>query len=429
MTVDRDATTVNIKGLVPGVPYDVEARSVGPTGLRSIWVNIVHTGVTNPTVLEIFSSGGVLTIDCFVIEQFKLRLIEDITSVLFLNVPAEKTVILDIDQTGDFTIDWPGSVSYYNGIPYEVSLGGTPSIPKHDVVGLHTDTSGILWSMRYENEVNPTSGGGGGSGDPGGGTGADPFVAIAPSPAYAYSSSDPAIIVTATGYNGTPPYTCLWTREAGGTGDWAGSSGNTGGGNFTCSDTTSFTPVFSRTGSINGTVVQNWKCAVLDADSRSFSAIVEIALEDDGAPDPGGGYHCPWEMAFLPDGRRARDVTEGSLILSVDPVGMGHFNAKVSKVVKGYAQCVRLVCANGFYLTCSLTAPIPTRNSELIDAPDMLGKETITWNGYENVWSEVVAIQGMGVLPVVHITAEDACFFVGDCLGFYLAHHNIKWDP
>jgi hypothetical protein len=41
----------------------------------------------------------------------------------------------------------------------------------------------------------------------------------------------------------------------------------------------------------------------------------------------------------------------------------------------------------------------------------------------------VVAIQGMGVLPVVHITAEDACFFVGDCLGFYLAHHNIKWDP
>lgn len=47
MTAPADSTTITIKGTDRGKAYVIQARSVGPTGRKSIWVNISHTVAGN----------------------------------------------------------------------------------------------------------------------------------------------------------------------------------------------------------------------------------------------------------------------------------------------------------------------------------------------------------------------------------------------
>lgn len=96
--------------------------------------------------------------------------------------------------------------------------------------------------------------------------------------------------------------------------------------------------------------------------------------------------------------------------------------------------CVRIVTANGAWLECSRSAPIPTQHSGYVPAVDLLGSliPTITANelaegnmaGIE--WTEVAAVIDVGDKPVQLLYVQDRAFWAsGDGFRFIL-HHNAK---
>jgi hypothetical protein len=96
--------------------------------------------------------------------------------------------------------------------------------------------------------------------------------------------------------------------------------------------------------------------------------------------------------------------------------------------------CVRITTANGTWLECSYSAPIPTQDGGYVLAPNLLGQfvPTITADelaegnmaGME--WSEVVEIFDIGMREVQLLYVEDRAFWAsGDGYRFML-HHNVK---
>lgn len=416
-----DGTRYELEGAAPGI-WRAKVSSVDSRGFVSVPRVSAATTIETPnfTIVTdiVVDEDGFLWLDGSVGEQFRVLLIED-AIVRFRNIPLETTFILEIQQTEDFTVEFPVSVVPVSGIPYVVTTGGTVDVPKIDTVGLHTDNAGTSWQLRVDLDDNPGSGGGGGT----------LAIVVTPNPAYDYAGADPSVAVAAAVTGGTAPVTIAWTRAPGGVGDWDGSTGNVGGDDFNCSTPAGLNPTFSRTGTLDGYVAQNWRALVTDATGLTAQAIVEITLEDDGFVFGGGGAPtCVWAGSFMPDGRRARDVKVGTRVLGVDPITLEKKVLLVSYSKGAMADSYLLRCANGAELACSDTAPIPTRGGELVLAPDMLGKETITLIGTRE-WSEVVSVVYVGKLPVQHITAENGCFFAGNIKGMYVAHHNIKWPP
>lgn len=422
--VKVEGNRYELEGVPPGI-YIASIRSISHTGFTSIQSLSVATTIQTPNftiVNNLVSVANVVTIDCSIGEQFKLVLVEDVDDVVFENVSSETTLIIEIQNTGNYYITFPVQVVAVSGTPYEATTGGTVLNPKIDTIGLHTDNAGVSWQLRADLDDNPAAGGG---------TGAF-SVSVTPNPAYDYSASNPSLALTATVVGGAGAVTVLWTRAPGGVGDWDGSATNVGGvTDFTCSSDTSLTPTFSRTGTADGYVAQNWRIVATDSLGNICQAIVEITLEDDGLFVGGsGGVTCPWGEAFLFDGRKAKDVKVGTRIVGVDPVTLERRLLVVSYSKPAMAPCVTMYFADGTELSASRTAPIPTPDG-LVPAPDMLGLQTIT--GARGVagfqWAEVVSVVDAGVLPVQHITAENGCFMVGNKMGKYMAHHNIKWYP
>jgi hypothetical protein len=287
--------------------------------------------------------------------------------------------------------------------------------------------AGITWHYRVDQDVNPATGGDPGSGDPGS---AGIFaVTVSPNPAYGYAASNPFIGVAGTVINGTAPFTYAWSRAPGGSGDWGGSTGNVGGGNFNCSAPAALTPTFSRTGTADGLVAQNWRLVVTDSLGATAQVILEIALEDDGEVPGGIGEDpCVWIEAYLPDTRQAKEVKVGSKMLVEDLATGEHSLARVSMSKTAYAPCYRLTTENGAVLTCSETAPIGTSVGP-IKAPETLGLEVRTLVNGVKSWSKVVEVLPLGSMQVQHITCENNYFFAGDFRGAYIAHHNVKHTP
>lgn len=392
-----------------------------------------HTYVVQPPLKSVLDdeiptltiTAGAITIDCAQQEQFRLILDQNVTSVSFINVHAEATVLIEVFQTGSYTIAWPSSVQYATGSPYVVSTGGTVNTPVIDLVGLQTDTAGIVWTLRASKNVDLSGGGG----SPG--TGGNVFgVTVTPNPAYGYAAAAPSCNVVAAAANGTPPYTYAWSKASGGVGDWAGSTGNTGGGAFTCSNAAIANPTFSRTGTAYGYVAQNWKVVATDAIGRKAQLVLQIALEDDGETAGGGGeYRCVSVDAWLPDGRQAGDVRVGDDLVVVDPLTFEVGTARVSYSERALEMRYRLTADNGITLTCSATAPIPTRGGVLVDAKDMLWQETIGSLFGQLGWCAITKVECLGMGEVQHITCANSCFLAGDKPDEFLLHHNLKYLP
>jgi len=86
--------------------------------------------------------------------------------------------------------------------------------------------------------------------------------------------------------------------------------------------------------------------------------------------------------------------------------------------------CVRIGTAQGISLVCSTTAPIFTKESEFIDAPDLLNKEILCMKDDIEFWDEVVSIESVGEMFVSVIGAGDTAFWAGEQDGSYVLHHN-----
>lgn len=418
-------TTTNrceVESAAPGT-YLGRVATVGANGFTS------SSRFSTPTVIEPFSFtrvldlvslAGVLTIDCSLSEQYLLVLTQNITSVVFINVASQKTLIIEIRNPASYTVAWPASVIPVSGIAYVVSTGGTVLVPKIDTIGLNTDTAGVLWALRVDKDDAPSIGGGGGSLN----------ITISPNPAYGYAAGSPSVSIATTVVGATMPITVQWNRAPGGVGDWGGSTGNVGGGNFACSTPNGLNPTFSRTGTHAGYVAQNWRVLVTDAAGLTAQEIFEVTLEDDGViSGGGGGIQCVMSTAYLADGRQAKYAKTGTRTLAVDPFTLEHRLVEITYSQTAYAQCYLLRTEDGVELSCSDTAPIPTRDGRLVLAPAMLGLETITLKYGLKAWSRVVSVEPLGVQEVQHITCENSCFFAGNKKGECMAHHNIKWEP
>tara|TARA_R110002074_G_scaffold24170_3_gene72317 strand:+ start:4527 stop:8549 length:4023 start_codon:yes stop_codon:yes gene_type:complete len=87
--------------------------------------------------------------------------------------------------------------------------------------------------------------------------------------------------------------------------------------------------------------------------------------------------------------------------------------------------CVRIETAQGISLNCSTTAPIFTKDSEFVDAPDLMNKQILCMKDDKEFWDEVVSIESIGEKFVAVINAGDTAFWAGEQDGSYVLHHNI----
>ncbi len=413
----------------PSGLYEARVKAINGVGTMSRYASSAETLVIDPIdiagyyVIPLEIVGGYVDVDCSLSEHFSLELTAD-AQLRFFNIPSsERVAIIQVTQAGGFDLTMPLSVTPVSGVPYVA----TQIAEAVDMLGFYTDSKGVAWQMRYSLNINVLLGG------PTEGLFA---VTLAPSPAYDYAAANPSLAITATPVNGTPPYTYQWTKTGGGTGDWGGSSGNTGGAAFSCSAPTAATTTFSRTGSTDGYVAQNWICTVTDSVGMQKNTILEIALEDDGIVGGGYGYiPCPHVDALLPglngtEPRRAGDIKAGNYIYAVDPRIGKEFVVEVTRSETAPAPGVRVTTQCGVVLTCSTAAPLPAFTPcGYMNAADMLGHETYVCKDGVWLWSKVIGVKDVGEIAVQHITCYDKFFLVGDVAGQYMAHHNIKWEP
>ena len=87
--------------------------------------------------------------------------------------------------------------------------------------------------------------------------------------------------------------------------------------------------------------------------------------------------------------------------------------------------CVRIETTQGISLNCSTTAPIFTKDSEFVDAPDLMNKQIRCMKDDKEFWDEVVSIESIGEKFVAVINAGDTAFWAGEQDGSYVLHHNI----
>lgn len=427
---------------IQGTRFEVENSREGTYTFRVAAVSVLGIGsrfrYSTPVLIDVAYFHKVIditmdplflaaTIYTNLSEQFRAILTHNVELLEFYRVSEETTFTLEIRNTGNFHFWLPPNCITLDGQPYVATTGGTPDKPKIDTLGFHTENFGLTWNVRIAYDNDPATGGDPGTGDPG--TSGLFDVEVSPNPAYGYAAANPSVAVAATVFNGLGPFTYLWTRVAGGVGDWGGSTGNHGGADFNATSLTSATPTFSRTGGIAGVVSQNWTLTVEDSLGAFANTVIEIQLEDDGqVPGGGGGFQCVAAESYVADGRQARNVKVGTTIMVLDPTTMKHRLARVSYSKTGLAQCVRLKTANGVWLTCSTTAPIATTDG-YVSAPDTLGFYVYTLRDGQFATSEVIYVQPLGVREVQHITCEDSCFLAGDIKGAYMGHHNIKHEP
>ena len=88
--------------------------------------------------------------------------------------------------------------------------------------------------------------------------------------------------------------------------------------------------------------------------------------------------------------------------------------------------CVRIETAQGISLNCSTTAPIFTKDSEFIDAPDLMNKQILCMKDNKEFWDEVVSIESIGEKFVAVINAGDTAFWAGEQDGSYVLHHKAN---
>lgn len=148
-----------------------------------------------------------------------------------------------------------------------------------------------------------------------------------------------------------------------------------------------------------------------------------------GGGGGGGGTCVSIDALVLRDGKlvRAEDVQVGDTLTLFDPETWTSSTGVVSFAETAAAEMVKIVTASMTMLSCSSTAPIPTKRAGLVLAPNLLGHYVPTMVEGRKGWDQVIDIVRLGAGKVRHITVGDRCFWAGDdaARGMIL-HHNRK---
>jgi hypothetical protein len=141
---------------------------------------------------------------------------------------------------------------------------------------------------------------------------------------------------------------------------------------------------------------------------------------------------CVHVASFLPDGRRASEVAEGSMLELADETSLERSEGKVTYSQRKSANGWRIVTVSGISLVCSDTAPIPTTKG-LVKAPDLM-EHSIAVRKDEGGstligWEAVASVEPVGVIEVQHIFVGERCFWAGEKAGCYILHHNATKLP
>ena len=153
-------------------------------------------------------------------------------------------------------------------------------------------------------------------------------------------------------------------------------------------------------------------------------------------PTPTGGGGCVVLDTYVPlaetklfNGRtirRAWQLQEGyGISLNTADTDLKTYIGSVVFNNVDLQPCVRIGTAQGISLVCSTTAPIFTKESEFIDAPDLLNKEILCMKDNNEFWDKVVSIESVGEMFVSVIGAGDTAFWAGEQDGSYVLHHNV----
>jgi hypothetical protein len=144
---------------------------------------------------------------------------------------------------------------------------------------------------------------------------------------------------------------------------------------------------------------------------------------------------CVVTRSYLSSGRRASKMRNGQTLRVTDPymVCANSMDAIVRRSEKHTMQCVRITTANGAWLECSTSAPIPVKDGRLICAPDLLGLHIATSENPDDraehvdiEWSEVVKVTPIGRRRVQLIFVDNRCFWAGGDGRRFILHHNAK---
>lgn len=245
---------------VPEGHIDVRVNAINAAGKRSVPKAERYEVPAAPSrdelpAFELVAVGGVLVVDCMY-DRFRYvqNAVDGDVSVVFINVPLVKTIIIEVICDGVSMITFPSSVVPVSGVPYTP----TAADGARDVLGLDTTNTGALWKMLVQQPSTT-------------------FAAVAvPSPASATVDTDgvtpqqPSVMVTGSTTGGTLPITHAWTRV-----DAGGST------NFNIDNAAIAAPTFSiPTGtSTYAATTQTWKYTATDADGIVASVDVAITLE------------------------------------------------------------------------------------------------------------------------------------------------------
>lgn len=164
---------------------------------------------------------------------------------------------------------------------------------------------------------------------------------------------------------------------------------------------------------------------------RIFVGQVDVEFTATGGPagggsgNPGGGGGCVtvdmWLLAHLRAGRvQVGQAIDGA---GYDPAAI------VPRIVESnliMAQpCMRLITESGCAVDASYSTPMTMPDGSLKHVPEMLGHLALVDDDGDLRWERVVALEDIGIRPVVLIQMNNQCFFAGTHPRRRVATHNL----
>lgn len=123
--------------------------------------------------------------------------------------------------------------------------------------------------------------------------------------------------------------------------------------------------------------------------------------------------------------KQAYQICAGHKIVLGNETSLDLVNGVVTAALNELQPCVRITTEDGVTLVCSTTAPIPTRDNGVINAPNLLSEDVAVLVNNKPYWSKVVKIEDVGMKFVRAIDTGDNSFWAGEIEGSYILHHNM----